>query len=43
MLSEGYCDDRIFVVGNSVVDATNDALKRAKDSTIFDRYPLLHE
>jgi UDP-N-acetylglucosamine 2-epimerase (non-hydrolysing) len=41
MLSEGYCDDRIFVVGNSVVDATNDALKRAKDSTIFDRYPLL--
>ncbi len=43
MLSEGYCDDRIFVVGNSVVDATNDALKRAKDSTIFDRYPLLKD
>ncbi len=43
MLGEGYCDDRIFVVGNSVVDATNEALKRAKDSTIFDRYPLLKD
>ncbi len=41
MLSEGYADDRIFVVGNSVVDATEESLKRVKESTIFDRYPVL--
>ncbi len=38
---EGFPEDRIFVVGNSVVDATEDALKQAKNSTIFDRYPML--
>ncbi len=43
MLDEGFCDDRIFVVGNSVVDATIEALARAKDSTIFDKYPLLKD
>ena len=41
MLSEGFVDDRIFVVGNSVVDATNKALANAKNATIFDRYPVL--
>ncbi len=41
MRDEGFADDRIFVVGNSVVDATMDALNRAKDSTVFDRYPAL--
>ena len=41
MLSEGFPDDRIFVVGNSVVDATEDALKQAQKSKIFDRYPML--
>lgn len=40
---EGFADDRIFVVGNSVVDATQEALSRAKDSTIFDRYPALED
>jgi UDP-N-acetylglucosamine 2-epimerase (non-hydrolysing) len=40
---EGFSDDRIFVVGNSVVDATNDALARAQDSTVFDRYPVLED
>jgi UDP-N-acetylglucosamine 2-epimerase (non-hydrolysing) len=39
--SEGYPDDRVFVVGNSVVDATLDALANAKQSDIFDRYPQL--
>ena len=39
--AEGFPEDRIFVVGNSVVDATEDALKQAKNSTIFDRYPML--
>jgi UDP-N-acetylglucosamine 2-epimerase (non-hydrolysing) len=41
MLSEGFADDRIFVVGNSVVDATEEALQRAKSSTVFDRHPEL--
>ncbi len=40
---EGYAMDRVFVVGNSVVDATNEALSRAKDSTIFEKYPLLRD
>lgn len=43
MLSEGFAEDRIFVVGNSVVDATEEALSRAKSSTVFDRYPLLRD
>lgn len=41
MRDEGYAEDRIFVVGNSVVDATLDALARAKDSTVFERHPEL--
>ncbi len=41
LLAEGFASDRIFVVGNSVADATRDGLLRAKHSTIFDRYPLL--
>lgn len=41
--SEGYADDRIFVVGNSVADATLEALDHAKSSTIFDRYPALKD
>lgn len=41
--SEGFPEDRIFVVGNSVVDATLDALKNAEQSDIFDRYPALEE
>lgn len=40
---EGYSDDRIFVVGNSVVDATKEALSRAGTSTIFKRYPVLEK
>ena len=41
--SEGYADDRIFVVGNSVADATLEAIDHAKSSTIFDRYPALKD
>ncbi len=43
MLSEGFADDRIFVVGNSVVDATMEAMGRIKDSTVFDRHPILKD
>ncbi|HVW66214.1 MAG TPA: UDP-N-acetylglucosamine 2-epimerase [Candidatus Peribacteraceae bacterium] len=41
LISEGYPEDRIFVVGNSVVDATQDALKNSAESSIFERYPVL--
>ena len=43
MLSEGFPDDRIFVTGNSVADATLEALERSKDSTIFEKFPILAE
>lgn len=43
LIDEGYSDDRVFVVGNSVVDATEEALSRASTSTIFKRYPKLSE
>lgn len=43
LLAEGYCKDRMFIVGNSVADATRDALERASDATIFEKYPLLAE
>lgn len=38
---EGFPSDRIFVVGNSVVDATTEAMKRIGSSTVFDRHPVL--
>lgn len=41
MQSEGFMEDRIFVVGNSVVDATKEAIENADKATIFERYPLL--
>ncbi|MCA9370517.1 MAG: UDP-N-acetylglucosamine 2-epimerase [Candidatus Peregrinibacteria bacterium] len=41
MLSEGFCDDRIFVVGNSVADATREAMERMDESTVFERHPEL--
>lgn len=43
LLGEGFPEDRIFVVGNSVVDATEEALSRAKTSTVFDRHPVLED
>ncbi len=43
MLSEGFPEDRIFVVGNSVADATEEAMNRIDQSTVFKRYPILTE
>jgi UDP-N-acetylglucosamine 2-epimerase (non-hydrolysing) len=43
MIDEGFPDDRIFVTGNSVADATHEALKRVGQSTVFNRHPLLAE
>ncbi|MFA6523312.1 MAG: UDP-N-acetylglucosamine 2-epimerase [Candidatus Peribacteraceae bacterium] len=41
MLSEGFSEDRIRVVGNSVADATMEAVKNAKKATVFERHPRL--
>lgn len=49
LVSEGYADDRIFVVGNSVVDATEEVLKNIQNQrsgrsarvAIFEKYPML--
>ncbi len=43
MISEGFPEDRIFVVGNSVVDATKEAVSRIDSSTVFDRHPVLKD
>ena len=41
MINEGFSEDRMFVVGNSVADATHEALGRADQSTVFERHPEL--
>ena len=41
LLGEGFPEDRIAVVGNSVVDALTEAEGRVKDSDVFDRHPVL--
>ena len=41
MIAEGFPEDRIFVVGNSVADATIEAMGRIDQSDIFERYPQL--
>ena len=41
MLGEGFCEDRMFVVGNSVADATHEAMSRIDQSTVFERHPEL--
>lgn len=43
MLSEGFDPNRIFVVGNSVVDAIEESMSRIGSSTVFDRHPELKE
>jgi UDP-N-acetylglucosamine 2-epimerase (non-hydrolysing) len=43
LLGEGYSEDRIAVVGNSVVDATDEAMKHIASSTVFEKYPLLQD
>ncbi len=43
LLDEGYHPNRIFTVGNPVVDALEFAKKRTHESKIFEQYPLLEE
>lgn len=43
LLAEGFPEDRIAVVGNSVVDATMDALEQSAHSDIFERHPQLKD
>ncbi len=41
--AEGYEKERIFTVGNPIVDALEFAEKRVKESSIFEKYPVLEE
>lgn len=41
MLDEGFCADDIEVTGNTVADATMQAIKDSDKSTIFEKYPQL--
>jgi UDP-N-acetylglucosamine 2-epimerase (non-hydrolysing) len=41
--AEGFPDDRVVVTGNTVVDAVADSMKEAKDSTVFERFPILEK
>lgn len=43
MQSEGFPDDRMFVVGNSVVDACKEALAQEYVAKVFERHPELAE
>jgi len=43
MIGEGFPEDRIFVVGNSVADATHEAMDRLEQSKVFERHPELTE
>ncbi|MSR67264.1 hypothetical protein EXS65_00330 [Candidatus Peribacteria bacterium] len=44
LVSEGYADDRIFVVGNSVVDALRLApLAQGLRRPVFEKYPVLED
>ncbi len=40
---EGFSEDRIFVVGNSVADALQEGLLNANNSDVFERYPVLKD
>jgi len=41
MLSEGFTPDSIEVIGNTVADATLQAIEDSEKSTIFEKYPQL--
>ena len=43
LLDEGYSSRRIFTVGNPVVDAIRIMEKKAKESKIFEEYPVLEK
>lgn len=42
IISEGFSPDRIEVVGNTVADATMQAIAGSEKSTIFEKYPQLN-
>lgn len=41
LISEGFSEDRIEVVGNTVADATMAAIADSEKSTIFEKYPQI--
>lgn len=43
LLSEGFLPDRIEVVGNTVADATFQAIADSEKSTIFEKYPQIKD
>jgi UDP-N-acetylglucosamine 2-epimerase (non-hydrolysing) len=43
LAGEGFPEDRIFVVGNSVVDAIDDVMKDVNTAPVFEKYPKLKE
>jgi len=43
LIKEGYPKDRIWVVGNSVVDAVALKRKEKSDTSVFDEYPKLEK
>jgi UDP-N-acetylglucosamine 2-epimerase (non-hydrolysing) len=43
LLDEGYPEDRIQVVGNTISDSLQLTMKKAKESYIYERYPVLED
>ncbi len=43
LLEEGYPADRIQVVGNTVSDSIHLTIKKAEESHIYERYPILED
>ncbi|MBI2547253.1 MAG: UDP-N-acetylglucosamine 2-epimerase [Candidatus Aenigmarchaeota archaeon] len=43
LLREGYPSDRVFVVGNSIVDAAAAKMKEKSEIGVFDAYPKLEK
>ncbi len=43
LIREGYPEDRIFVVGNSIVDAMRYTRRCRPETSVFDLYPKLEE
>jgi UDP-N-acetylglucosamine 2-epimerase (non-hydrolysing) len=43
LINEGYSPERVFVVGNPVVDALEFSLRRINNSKILDKFPILRK
>ena len=43
LINEGYREDRIHVVWNSISDILKDTLSKSNNSKIFEKYPLLSD